>query len=197
MTSRIRTLVQKSQRAFLQGKPFLWRHLRNCVNWEIRHAKKTVTASSKAWIDPARPRERYSTIKRISDMHYQGNRVSIADCEKYSDQEQATHINNYFSTICSSLPALDTMSLLACLPAASGPLSVTLSQVWRRLASIQAHKTPGPDNSPSRILKIFAFELSEPVSNITNCSLREGVVSSQWREVTLVPLPKIIHSIGW
>ena len=118
------------------------------------------------------PRKWYSTIWQIAGMHHQGNRVSIAGCEQYNWHELATHINEYFSVICLSLPALDTTSL----PAPSGPPSVTRSQVWRQLVSVWEHKAPKPDNFRNRILKVFAFELSEPVTNIIKYRTYRGKV---------------------
>lgn len=192
MSSRIRNLIQKRQRAFSQGKSQLWRFLRNCVNRAIIQAKRSFTSTRLDRIDPAQPRQWYATVKQIAGMGNNGSRVSLATCEQYSGVDLATHINEYFGAICSSLPALDTNNLPAYLPSASGPPCVTRSEVWKQLARIQVHKAPGPDNIPNRLLKVFSFELSEPVTNIINCSLREGVVPSQWKEATVVPLPKVI-----
>ena len=43
-----------------------------------------------------------------------------------------------------------------------------------------------------RILKEFAFEISQVLCNIINASLFQGLVPSQWKCAVIVPLPKMI-----
>ena len=56
---------------------------------------------------------------------------------------------------------------------------------------MKAHKAPGSDNLPNQVLKRFAFEISEPFCDIMNASLREGVVPVEWKQATVVPVPKV------
>ena len=57
---------------------------------------------------------------------------------------------------------------------------------------IKVNTSPGPDQLPNKIVKEFAFELSIPLTNILDTSLRSGVVPTQWKLATVVPLPKVI-----
>ena len=75
-------------------------------------------------------------------------------------------VNEHFGGICSSLLPLDLTQLPTYLPASSEAPTVTRSQVWRELLHIHVHNAPGSDSLPNRILKVFAFELSEPLCDI-------------------------------
>ena len=43
---------------------------------------------------------------------------------------------------------------------------------------------------PGRLIKEFACELSEPLADILNHSLQDGIVPPEWKSATVVPLPK-------
>ncbi|CAB4036563.1 Hypothetical predicted protein, partial [Paramuricea clavata] len=51
-------------------------------------------------------------------------------------------------------------------------------------------KAPGPDNIPSKILKSFAYILSEPITDIFNVSLSSGVVPEIWKQANISSIPK-------
>ena len=89
------------------------------------------------------------------------------------------------------MPSLNTAQLPAYLPSATPPPTITRSQAWKELSKVKAHKAPGPDNLPNQVLKRFAFEISEPFCDIMNASLREGVVPVEWKQATVVPVPKV------
>ena len=142
----------------------------------IIHAKQSFTASRMARTDPVRPHEWYSIIRQIAGMHHQAitlNRVSVAGCEQYNGQELATHTNDYFSAI--SAHCFRPWILCPCQCTCQQPQAWFLPRDPRcgdtETAHIRERKTPWPDNIPNRILKVFAFELSEPVSNINNHQL--------------------------
>ena len=117
--------------------------------------------------------------------------ISIPGHEKNTADELASGINNHFGAICSTLPSLNTAQLPAYLPSATPPPTITRSQAWKELSKVKAHKAPGPDKLPNQVLKRFAFEISEPFCDIMNVSLREGVVPVEWKQATVVPVPKV------
>ena len=44
-----------------------------------------------------------------------------------------------------------------------------------------------PDNIPSRILKEFAYELTEPITLLFSTSLPSGQVPALWEDSTIIP----------
>ena len=58
------------------------------------------------------------------------------------------------------------------------------------MRKLNARKAAGPDGLPGRLIKEFACELSIPVTDIFNSSLREGVVPQVWKDATIAPIPK-------
>ena len=56
---------------------------------------------------------------------------------------------------------------------------------------MKARSAVGPDEVPNMLIKIFAFELSLPMTDIVNASLSSGAVPSQWKNAIMVPVPKV------
>ncbi len=191
MTDKIRNLIHRRQEAHKRGNGALWKSLRNSIIRAIAQAKRTFTSRELSRMGSTNTHSWFSTIKKIAGMQNTKGKISLPGCEHSSASKVAGDINAHFGTICRALPALDTAQLPAYLPAAAPPPSVTRSQVWKELARIKSHKAPGPDNLPNKLLRVFAFEISEPVCNIINTSLSEGVVPTQWKCATIVPVPKI------
>ena len=53
-----------------------------------------------------------------------------------------------------------------------------------------APKSAGPDGLTDELIREFACELSTPVADILNASLREGYVPQAWKDATNAPVPK-------
>ena len=64
--------------------------------------------------------------------------------------------------------------------------------MWRELSRIKVGKVPGPYNLPNKLVKEFSFELSIPICDIFNSSMKAGVVPKQWKQAVVIPLPKVV-----
>ena len=48
----------------------------------------------------------------------------------------------------------------------------------------KTNKSTGPDNIPAWMLKKLANSLAAPLTGVFDCSLREGVILTVWKEVS-------------
>ncbi len=60
----------------------------------------------------------------------------------------------------------------------------------RSLSRINAHKSPGPDNIPGRVLRDCAVELTDVFTDIFNISLSQAVVPTCFKATTIITVPK-------
>ena len=102
----------------------------------------------------------------------------------------ANTINDQFVKVSSNIPPLDPGVLEAYLPAKEPPPSLYLWDVYAELRKVKSTKATGPDGISPKLVKEFAYELSSPVTDILNCSYKEGVVPNQWKQAIVVPIPK-------
>ncbi|XP_035664891.1 uncharacterized protein K02A2.6-like [Branchiostoma floridae] len=82
-----------------------------------------------------------------------------------------------------------TRHLPAFLPAPQPP-QVEVWEMYDRLQRVSVRKAAGPDNITGRLIREFAYELSQQLTCILNASLHEGRVPREWREATVIPIPK-------
>ena len=101
----------------------------------------------------------------------------------------AEEINKTFSSVSQSRPPLDRTDLPAFMPAKPPP-QIHVWEMYRELSKLNSKKSAGPDGLPGKIIKEFACELSIPVADILNASLREGYVPQIFKDATVVPIPK-------
>ena len=101
--------------------------------------------------------------------------------------ELANRLKNVFVSVTSDFPTLDYLTHPAFLPPPD-ELPVIHKSTKERLSPIKAC---GPDAIPNRILKLFASELSEPVTVILNWSLSSGDFPLAWRDAQISSMPKV------
>ena len=67
---------------------------------------------------------------------------------------------------------------------------ISVDDTLSALRKVKTSKSNGPDNIPAWVLNEHANYLAAPLTSIFNCSLREGVLSTMWKTVTIIHLPK-------
>ena len=55
---------------------------------------------------------------------------------------------------------------------------------------LDASKAIGPNGIPTRILKDFAIQLSQPITDLFNASLQHGKLPSDWKKANVIPIFK-------
>ena len=77
-------------------------------------------------------------------------------------------INNHFASVCNQMPCQNLSSLPAFRPMLPSPI-ISTGEIGKNLNKINITKAAHPsDNIPSKIIKGFSFELTEPLTHIFN-----------------------------
>ncbi len=113
-----------------------------------------------------------------------GNRISedIAEITEELNRNFASVFTREetFTPPAVSVANLDTMP----------DLVFTREQLIEKMRRVDPNKSVGPDGVSGWILKENAEELSTPILNIMNTSLETGIVPSEWKKATIVPIFK-------
>ena len=196
-----RDILKKKAKISLKDDDWVkYKKARNNVTAQIRQAKRTFVSRNvesagknvkKIW---SSLRNLFPAKKNISD--------SIT-CIKVQDrllkgQELTNAFNDYFSTIGKTLH--DTFAANQSEPnihASPTPQEhmfkfrdVLPSEVENILRSLSIDKATGPDNIPAKLLKPITAVITPLLTHILNCSLRNGVVPSQWKCARVTPIYK-------
>ena len=161
MTSRIKQLILERQRAFHSDKSGRWRELRTRVRDEIAARKKAFYPEKVSFLKNTDPRKWWSLVNKLSSKSCGASAISY-------------EVDRYYLTLPAFLPAPDE------LPAHGSLQKTTQAKSFQSLWSWR---------DSNRILKLFASELSEPVTTIFNRSLSSGDFSSAWRDAYISPIP--------
>ncbi|XP_071957019.1 uncharacterized protein [Antedon mediterranea] len=192
ITNCIRDLIAKRQTAFARGDTTLFKKLRNKVKREIELAKTKYFSTRIRHLRHNDPRKWHSQIKDLTSSKMGRDlNINVTDISASDHIGIANAINSQFASINNDIPPLDYCILPAYLPCNSPAPQVKEWEVYNKLRKTNPHKSVGPDKIPPLILKEFALELSEPLTNILNCSFREGSLPTQWKSAVTVPIPKV------
>ena len=62
--------------------------------------------------------------------------------------------------------------------------------VYAELQKIKPSKAFGPDGIPQKLVKEFSYELSTPLTDLSNSSYSKRVVPKWWKRAVVNPIPK-------
>ena len=169
MTSRIKQLILERQRAFRSDRNGRWRELHARVRDEIAARKKEFYSKKVSHLKNTDPRKWWSLVNKISGIFSGTSAISYeVDNKVMSGLELANRLNNFFVSVTSDVSTLAYLTVPAFLPAPDELPVIRTTEVYKKLLRLSPFKDCGPDAIPNRILKLFAFELSEPVTTIFN-----------------------------
>ena len=190
MSQKVQSLVKKRQVAFGSGRVEVYNKLRNEVRREIKKAKVHFYANRVRILQETNPRKWHQQIKTMSGNTKAVLRIPVQGVSDDDHVTIANTINDQFVKVSSHIPPLDLNVLEAYLPAMEPPPSLYPWEVYTELKKVKSNKATGPDGISPKLVKEFAYELSSPLTDVLNCSYKEGVVPKQWKKAIVVPIPK-------
>ena len=153
--------------------------------------KKAFYSEKLSYLKSTDPRKWWSLVKKLSGKSSGASAIRYeVDNKVLSGLELANRLKNFFVSVTSDDPALDYLTLPAFLPAPEELPVIRPTEVYKKLLRLSPFKACGPDAIPNRILKLFASELSDPVTTIFNRLLSSGNFPSAWRDAYISPIPK-------
>jgi len=179
---RLRKLAHVSQ-----GE-YEWEKFRSIRN-EIKRLIKTAKSSFyKRALSSKRPKEVWSTIHCI--LHPSLQRID-ADPNILNE-----HFNTTAERLLNSKPKPENVlhDLIRSLPEQNNPFrikNVTHNDVKKTILSLRNDCSTGPDQIPSKFLKICVDEITSPLCYIINSSINEQTFPVQWKISKISPIPKV------
>ena len=89
-------------------------------------------------------------------------------------------------------PLVDSDVTLPQIPEGSIP-EIQIKDVHKALLRINTKTSTVADDMPAKVIKMFALELSPPLADIINTSVRRGEFANLWKLETVTPVPKVFH----
>ena len=188
ITAKLKRMIKARDEAFRGGNDDKYKSLRNEIQREISNAKQKHYENN---IDGLRTNNAGKWHRHIKNLSGSKSSASLnMDHLSKDPQELAGIVNQHFTGVCNQMPVLDLRELPAYKPTLPAPI-ITPGQVYKSLSNIKTSKATHPSDIPSKIVKEFAFELTEPVCHIFNVCLQEGIFPNAWKCSSVTPIPKV------
>ena len=202
VTPYFRKNVVLRDKAYRSGDLVLYKKLRNRVNHLRVNLKKDYYFNLTESFNSSNTHKWWKTIKLISgyssDIDVYNNLCYNNVPINHSDLSET--INNFFLACSRDVSCLQPtllQQLRNSLPSVV-PEQFIVSEysVYRALCGLKLNKSVGPDGLSNKLLNSLAGQFCTPLCSMINCSIRTGMVPSQWKLSRVTPLPKTFPPIN-
>ena len=184
ITSEIKTLIAKRQRAWSRGNVSTFKRYRNMVNAQCKKARNSYYNKNIADVQQSNPKQWWSAAKKIAGLSTPKMPKTLIynDCT-YQGEDLANLFNDKSVAVGSSFPPLNWCPL----PVDVYPpkFIVSVEETETALLSSKLHSAVGPDEISAWFLCENASVLCRPLCSIFNSSLRQGFVPTLWKSANV------------
>ena len=182
---------EMQQEYFKSGKSETWKKLKKVFRKSKRVAVRTFYSNFVSELKTTNPSMYYKMAKRIGA----GGKASSGDInieclEGLTDQEQVDAVADSFTAVSLEYEPVNVSLLPAYLPALPPP-QVDVWTVMARIEKQKKTKTTLPIDLPESLRKKASVFLAEPLTDIINSSLKQGVYPETWKFEWVSPVPKL------
>ena len=193
----LKNLIKRRQRAVTKGNSSEFRILRNRVNRERKICRARYYEAKVAHLKACKPSSWWKEVKKLSGMSsVSGGKDDILKSLQHIDRVSNAKdlakkvINDSFLQPMRAYSPLPANFQLERDTPPSPPFVVSHFSVYMKLSMLNSTKAEGPDGIPAWLLKENADLLAKPITDILNCSYREGKLPLSWKNADIVPVPK-------
>ena len=132
----------------------------------------------------------YKMAKHIGAIEQTKNSPLYIEClENINPQEQVEAVAEAFAKVSCEYEPVKLWQLPAYLPAEQAP-TVDVYKVYTKIQDQKKTKTTLPIDIPESLRKESAEFLAEPLANIFNACLEQGIYPRPWKKEWVTPVPK-------
>ena len=198
LTAKLSNLIKNRQTALRVGNMMEFKRLRNQVNRERKSCRSKFYLASLHHLRQCNPSTWWSEVKKLSGMK-PGSATnteiikslkSNASPADTSTKGLANDINKAFLSPMRHFVPLPSNFFHSIARNIETPITVTRDSIYLKLSKLNPKKAQGPDGIPSWLLKENADLLAGSITDIINCSYREGCLPTSWKKADVVAIPK-------
>ena len=166
---------QMQSEFFTFGKSLKWKQLRRKFRIGKKAAVQDFYQSFVYDLKKTHPSQYYKMARKIGAFGQKTQGKLVIEClEGQEPQAQVQKVAEHFSKISNEYDPVDLSQLPAYLPAEKAP-QIEVYNVYRRTQSQKRTKSTFPIDLPEALRKEAAEFLAEPLTNIFNSCLQEGI----------------------
>ena len=193
-TPTLKSLHRKIQREFYKHRQSnKWKDLRRKFKKMKRKSIKSYYSKFVTDLKESEPGKWYRMAKRLGALDQMNNgEISVDELEGLSNKICAEKIAQAFASVSSEYLPIDLSQLPSYRPTMEPP-KVEEYEVYEKINKLKNTKSTFHIDLPNKIRKEFSADLSSPVTDIINTSLRNGEYPQLWKHEYISPIPKVTH----
>ena len=191
-TDEIKRLKRLKSREFHKNRKSLkWIDLNYRYKQEVSSAKKLYYRKIIKDLKVSNTSQWYSKLKRLCSYDQQKLEPVVVESIKHLNvQEQAEAIADKFSKVSQEYDPLKKEDIIVPEFDVKTVPSFSPLDVQKNLEKIKTNKSVPPGDIPPKLTKLFAAQLSVPLCDIMNSSIRLGQWSKLYKRESVTPVPK-------
>ena len=191
-TEEMKRLKRVKAREYQKHRRSLkWLNLNEKYKKAVLKAKRTYYKNIVKDLKTTKTSQWFSMLKKLCSYDQQKSEPVIVESIKHlSNEEQAEKIADKFSKVSQEYdPLLDDDIEVPKYDEESVPQFCPID-VQRNLEKVKTNKSVPPGDIPSKLVKIFAAQISVPLCDVINTSIRLGKWSKIYKHESVTPVPK-------
>ena len=155
-------------------------------------AKSTFYKNTIKDLRRSKPGQWYSKLKRLcSEDQNKDDQIIVEEIMHLSDQDQANVIAERMAQISQEFEPLKECDIKVPDFDTTDIPQFSHLKVKEKLAKVNTNKSVPPGDIPPVVIKMFAEEISVPLTDIINTSVIMGIWPEMWKIDSVTPVPKI------
>ena len=182
----------KSREYHKNRKSVKWRDLNKRYNQELTKAKKKYYKDVIRDLRLSKVSQWYSKLKRFCSYDQKkADPVIVESIKHLTNKEQAELIADKLARVSQEYEPLKKEDVTVPPFEESDIPTFKPYQVQKHLEKVKVNKAVPPGDIPPKLIRLFAAEMSVPLCDIINCSIRLGAWAKLYKSESVTPVPKI------
>ena len=198
VTPEVKEISRKKRREYFKNrKSPKWKTLDDLFNKKCKIAKQSYYENIVQDLKNSNPSQWYSKLKRMtSHDQLKSEKVNVEEICHLSDKDQVEIIADSFSRVSNQYEPIDPETI--CINQENDKPTPKLEayEVYEYLKRIKTNTSTVKGDLPAKMIKEFACELSEPLTNILNCMVERGEYPNIWKLEMVTPAPKVYPPVS-
>ena len=192
-TEEMKRLKRLKSREFHKNrKSIKWRDLNKRYKKEVSSAKKKYYTNIIKDLKTSNVSQWYSKLKRLCSYDQQKSEPVIVESIKHlTVQEQAEAIADKFSKVSQEYEPLKKEDVIIPVFDEESVPKFSPIDVQKNLEKIKTNKSVPLGDIPPKLTRMFAVQLSVPLCDIINSSIKLGQWSKLYKSESVTPVPKV------
>jgi hypothetical protein len=191
--NKLRKMKRRKSREFHKHrKSNKWNLMNKNYQIELEKAKKDYYKMKIKNLSKLKPKDWYRELKKLTSFDQEKyEEIVVESIKDLPNKTQAELIADKFASVSQEYEKLTNDDINVPSYSESEIPQVTVDDVKNALAQMDANKSNIKGDIPARILKQFSQEISIPVTDVINSSIKQGVWPDIFKLEIVTPVPKV------